>query len=177
MINMDTIISDCQQRVKQADDSYTVYGRAMLYKERWNDKTVQVPRVYHEGEYINPLPDDAKGTIVFFQAVGAEKYGQYEVDNIGQINRQVALTWWGKIENGLSLENVKFSIIERLQECRYVQAIVSYVDERYQDVFPDFTGYLALADTEQRTQWLMAPYSGLRLVFNVAYRQERSECL
>jgi len=176
-MNIDTIIESFQRPIAEIEYMRTVYGRAMTFQEQWADgELVQVPKVrLEDNEYVVPLPVDLNEPIVFFQAVGTEQYDQFDRDNIGGINRQIALTWWGKIDVR-SLESVKFDVISVLQGSGYVSSIDTYVDERYQDVFPDFLPYLSVREREQSTQWLMAPWGGFRLTFTVSYGQIMEGC-
>lgn len=171
MTTLDTIITDLRNNVNTSDYVRMCWGRAMVFQEKWNDRVVQVPKVnIGSDEYITPLPNDKNEPIVFFQALASETFGEYNKDAISPVTRQIALTWWGKISD-FSLEDAKWDIIRKLQQSAYVSSIDNYVDERYQDVFPDFSGYITRNDTEQGTQWLMAPYSGFRLTFTVSYNQ------
>jgi hypothetical protein len=178
MTTINEIINACRFQVATIDYNTVVYGRAMVFQEKQGDGLVSIPKVLiGDNEYQNPLPDDNDGVIAFFQAVGPERYGEYATDEIGDITRQIAFTWWGDLTNtnGRTLEQIKWEHIERLQRVEYVRSIDSYVDERYQNVFPDFQHYLR--NIEQKTNWLMAPNSGFRLVFTVSYGQSGGLCV
>lgn len=186
MTGIDLVINDLKTRIATIDYMKTVYGRATVMQTLWGDSNiVQVPKVWTGTEYSMPLPNDNLEPMSFFQALRLENYGVFDRNEIGNINRQIAVTFWGKLgeaDTPLSTENIKFDFIERLQKSKYVSAINSFVDERYQDVFPDFAGYFGKLRVkseksfEQQTQWLMQPYGGFRLVFTVNYIQIPASC-
>jgi hypothetical protein len=186
MTGIDLVINDLQTRIGTIDYMKTVYGRATIMQELWGDANiVTVPKVWNGTEYAKPLPNDNDEPLSFFQALKMENFGQFDRVAIGNINRQISVTFWGKLGNGdtpASTEDIKFDFIERLQKSPYVSAINSFVDERYQDVFPDFAGYFGKLKVksekafEQQTQWLMQPFGGFRLVFTVNYIQTPREC-
>lgn len=169
---IDQIINNCVAAVSSAIPG-KIYGRAMIFQERWGENGIMsVPKVHvGDNEYKVPLPDDTDKYVGFFQAVGAERYGDLTFGELSGVNRQLAFTWWGKMDFGMTLEEIKWQVIRALQQVPEVNAINSYADEKYSDVFPDFIGYINRAQLEQRTNWLMMPNSGFRLVFTVVYAQ------
>jgi hypothetical protein len=185
MTGIDLVIDDLRTRIATIDYMETVYGRAAVMQELWGDKSIiTVPKVHTGNEYKIPLPNDNTEPQSFFQALKQESYGVYDRVNIGNINRQIAITFWGKLGEGdtpSSTEDIKFDFISMLQKSPYVSAVNSFVDERYQDVFPDFSGYFGkvvpgMKSGEQQTQWLMQPYGGFRLIITVNYIQIPIEC-
>lgn len=186
MTGIDLVINDLQTRIQTIDYMKIVYGRATIMQDLWGDgDIVTIPKVWSGTEYAKPLPNDNTEPQSFFQAVKSESFGVFDRVAIGNINRQIAVTFWGKLGVGdtpLSTEDIKFDFIERLQKSPYVSAINGFVDERYQDVFPDFNGYFgklkvkAEKGFEQQTQWLMQPYGGFRLIFTVNYIQTPLAC-
>lgn len=187
MTGVDLAINDILPRLANIPYLNTAYGRATIMQEIWGDKSIiQIPKVYAGGgEYVIPLPKDNQEPMCFFQAVGAESYGEFDRFSIGEITRKVAITFWGKLGKATTpnyIDDIKFAFIEQLQASPYVKEINSFVDEKYQDVFPDFHGYFGKVvkgekGGEQQTQWLMEPYGGFRMVFTISYTQQRLECL
>lgn len=186
MIGIDLVIDDLRTRIATIGYMKTVYGRATIMQALWGDENiVTVPKVWTGTEYSMPLPNDNLEPQSFFQAVKNESYGVFDRNAIGNINRQVAVTFWGKLgvdDTPAGTEQIKFDFIEKLQKSPYVSGINSFVDERYQDVFPDFAGYFGKIRIkgekafEQQTQWLMQPYGGFRLIFTVNYIQIPAVC-
>lgn len=187
MTGIDLVIDDLKTRIASIDYMKTVYGRATIMQDLWGDSSIiTVPKVHDGNEYKMPLPNDNTEPQSFFQAVKNESYGIFDRFSVGNINRQIAVTFWGKLGVGdvpISTENIKFDFIERLQKSPYVSAFNSFVDEKYEDVFPDFRGYFGklthakgILESEQQTQWLMQPYGGFRLICTVNYAQIPLAC-
>lgn len=180
-MNTDTITNDIAARIATLPYIEKSFGRAMIFNERWGEKGLtRVPKVHiGNGEYEMVLPNDKYTTQSYIIAVTHEGYDTFDRMQMGGINRQFAIVFWGKLGDPApnTLEEIKVDFINILQKISNVASIDDYADETYTQVFPEFSDYINNArrntqDFEADTQWLMFPHTGFRLLFTVNYTQE-----
>jgi hypothetical protein len=182
MTGVDLIISQLADKIGALPYIGKSYGRAMVFKEQWGAKGLySVPKVHvGNGEYQICLPNDTYTAQSYFIAANGEHYNQFDRLNIGQINRQFAVVFWGALGmNGVpsDLETIKFQFIDILQKDSHVRNLDTYNDEKYELIFPEFQSWISRSTardsekTQADTNWLMYPNSGFRLTFTLAYTQ------
>lgn len=182
-IGLDAAVAELQQSVAGLEYIEKAFGRAFIHKEKRAGKIVTLPKVYQgEGEYYNPLPNGNFKGSVFFIAEGSEQCEEYNQFEQNVFTRKVGLIFWGNLKeidpakDYIFLEEIKMDILEAIKYCKCFKSYDSYVDERYNEVFKEFSSYISNMSTDNakeeiNTQYLMYPYAGFRMSLTLTYNQ------
>ncbi|GGG97310.1 hypothetical protein [Pedobacter zeae] len=180
---LDVAVVELQKAIAEIPYIERSFGRAMIFKENINGNVVTLPKVYQgEKEYYNPLPNGNFIASTFILATGPEEcedFSQFE-DNF--FTRKVALVFWGNLrqidpaKDYIFLEEIKNDVLNAIRYCKGFKSYDSYIDEKYSEVFKEFTSYISsqsrdTSNTEIDTQYLMYPYSGFRMNLTLTYTQ------
>ena len=145
------------------------FGRAMLFEEIVNNKTLKLPKVQNGKNYDCVLPNGQKNAFCFAIATGNEEFEKpmnlYELTALKK--RDFALIFWfSDIRRlGMDSEELKFSITKYLTTFVGVD-LKSIVDEDAEKVFAPF-------DIDNlKTQYMMFPNLALRFNFELSWTEK-----
>jgi hypothetical protein len=183
-VGLDTAIVELQRAIAKIPYITAAFGRARTHKETVNGDIVTVPKVYQgEKEYYNPMPNGNFVSSTFIVATGPEKCEEYVQNMQNEFERDVAIIFWGDLsqidssKDYIFLEKIKEEVLNAIKYCRCFKSYNSYVDEKYSEVFKEFSTYLNsqsrdTSNAEITTQYLMYPYAGFRMNLTITYTQE-----
>lgn len=183
-VGLDVAIVELQKAIALLPYVSASFGRARIHKETVNGDIVTTPKVYQgEKDYYNPMPNDNFVSSTFMVATGPEKCEDFELFGQNEFERDIAIIFWGNlsaIDNSkdyIFLEEIKEDFLKAIRYCKCFKSYNSYIDEKYNEVFKEFTSYLNsqsrdTSNAEINTQYLMYPYSGFRMNLTITYTQE-----
>ena len=178
---LDVAIIELQKAIALVPYIERSFGRAFIHKEDINGKTVTLPKVYQgEKEYYNPLPNGNFKATTFIVATGPEECEDYVQHGWNDFTRKIAVIFWGNLQeiNGaldyIFLESIKEDLLNAIKFCSCFKSYDGYVDEKYDEVFKEFTSYFTSMtrdnnETEIDTQFLMYPFAGFRMNLTLTY--------
>lgn len=174
---LDWAIHSLQSILAHKFDWMTVFHRAYPFREFRSEesKTHTIPKVWVGiNEYMNVLPNDFLIGQAFFFVTDDEKQIEVDLQFGSTFRTEVSLIIWVNTDNvpghttGPSIAKLKKEINDLLVEHISVVKIESMTDQDAEQVFDGFT----IQDVD--TQYLMLPYSGLRI--NMVLQYSYSEC-
>lgn len=182
-IGFDAAIADLQQCIAAIPYITKSFGRAYIFKESRAGKQVTLPKVYQGGgEYHNPLPNGELTASSFILPISDEQCDDFQQHADNTFTRRVAIIFWGNLKqidpdkDYVFLEEIKMDFLDALQDCKSFKSYESYVDDRYSEIFREFSSYMTNRsnDTDSdeiNTQYLMYPYGGFRMSITLTYNQ------
>lgn len=171
---LDKAIASLQQSISAIPYLTKVFGRAYIYKEVSNDKSITVPKVYAGGkEYENVLVNDNYTSMCFFVATGPAVPIDFQNFQSNKYRRNVSLIFWGNLKkinpskDYVFSELIKSDLLKALSTNSSLDTIESIEDDTYDNVFKEFRGSERLY--EGKTQYLQYPNTGIRINMVVTY--------
>jgi hypothetical protein len=178
-IGLDAPIEEIRTAIGSLSWISKSFGRAWEFKEKGltSGKTIRVPKVYEAaGEYINVLPNDnlfSAGIAAssFIAVREAEKYSNYQPFTGSIKQTRLSLIIWANLKlidetkDYIFTEELKKQIEDKIKVLPSVTEIIEWVDERAEDVFKGYD----VNGGDFDMQYLMYPYAGIRVDFNIQY--------
>lgn len=152
----------------------TAYGKAVSRKYIKDNNTFVRPEVYVGGkEYLSMFPDSHLGNFSFFSVDDGEEINSHSFGNL-RFSANVGLIFWFDYRDvypgdwqAKTIDNIKFDIITAIKGFRLVRSkiILSRSWELSKNIY---NGY---SDKEIDNQFLMRPFGGIRIDFEIRYNE------
>lgn len=170
----DKAIASLQQSLSTVTYLTKVFGRAYIFKEVSDDKSITIPKVYTGGkEYENVMVNDNYISMCFFVATGPAEPINYQSLQSNRYSREVSLIFWGNLKkinpskDYVFSELIKSDLLKAISTNPYLLSVTSIEDDTYDNVFKEFRGSERLY--EGKTQYLQYPNTGIRINMVVTY--------
>lgn len=154
------------------DHSFGKAQRLMTEKER---TVFKYPGVYvGKKEYLNVFPDSHIGNFSFFDVLDGSKVN-HKTRSIHDIDSKIGVVFWFDLSKVYSNdwqqrtnENVKHEVLELLSSMTLKRSSINISNywERSEKIYPDYS------ITEIKNQFLMRPFGGFRVDFDMKYKHK-----